>query len=147
MVKRTALTVRPPKWIKPQLTRLAGDAPTGKDWLHEIKNDGYRMHARLDGDKDPIAHGLGLVASILAHHRTPALTQGEVCLLRWRALRAERGRCVGIQPAAGGNGRRPDRSTHILRLRSSLPERREHSSTAALKLKERLHRLIPKEIP
>jgi ATP-dependent DNA ligase len=77
-VKRTALTVRPPKWIKPQLTRLVGDAPIGKDWLHEIKNDGYRMHAWLDGDKDPITHGLGLVASILAHHRTPALTQGEV---------------------------------------------------------------------
>jgi ATP-dependent DNA ligase len=23
--------------------------PTGKDWLHEIKYDGYRMHARLEG--------------------------------------------------------------------------------------------------
>jgi bifunctional non-homologous end joining protein LigD len=24
-------------------------APDGPDWLHEIKFDGYRMHARLDG--------------------------------------------------------------------------------------------------
>jgi ATP-dependent DNA ligase len=34
-------TDRPPKWIKPQLTRLVEEAPSGKDWLHEIKYDGY----------------------------------------------------------------------------------------------------------
>jgi ATP-dependent DNA ligase len=38
-----------PKWIKPQLTRLVDEAPTGEGWLHEIKYDGYRMHARIDG--------------------------------------------------------------------------------------------------
>ena len=38
----------PPDWIKPQLTQLVGKAPEGPDWLHEIKFDGYRMHARLD---------------------------------------------------------------------------------------------------
>jgi bifunctional non-homologous end joining protein LigD len=38
-----------PKWIKPQLTRLVEEAPAGDDWLHEIKYDGYRMHARSDG--------------------------------------------------------------------------------------------------
>ena len=37
-----------PGWIKPQLTRLVDRAPDGTDWLHEIKFDGYRMHARLD---------------------------------------------------------------------------------------------------
>ena len=42
-------TSRTPKWIKPQLTRLVDEAPTGEDWLHEIKYDGYRMHARIDG--------------------------------------------------------------------------------------------------
>jgi ATP-dependent DNA ligase len=25
------------------------EAPTGPEWLHEIKYDGYRMHARIDG--------------------------------------------------------------------------------------------------
>jgi ATP-dependent DNA ligase len=39
---------RPPKWIKPQLTRLV-EAPAGCSWLHEIKYDGYHMHARIDG--------------------------------------------------------------------------------------------------
>jgi DNA ligase D-like protein (predicted ligase) len=39
----------PPDWIEPQLTRLVDDAPDGPDWLHEIKLDGYRIHARIDG--------------------------------------------------------------------------------------------------
>jgi DNA ligase D-like protein (predicted ligase) len=42
-------TDRPPKWIKPQLTRLVDEAPAGGGWPHEIKYDGYRMHARIDG--------------------------------------------------------------------------------------------------
>jgi ATP-dependent DNA ligase len=37
-----------PTWIKPQLAKLVEKAPDGPDWLHEIKFDGYRMHARLD---------------------------------------------------------------------------------------------------
>jgi ATP-dependent DNA ligase len=44
-------TPRPPKWIKPQLTRLVDEAPAGGGWLHEIKYDGYRMHARIDGSQ------------------------------------------------------------------------------------------------
>jgi DNA ligase D-like protein (predicted ligase) len=35
-------------WIKPQLTKLVDDPPEGPAWLHELKFDGYRMHARLD---------------------------------------------------------------------------------------------------
>jgi len=42
-------TDRPPKWIKPQLTRLVEEAPSGDGWVHEVKYDGYRMHARIDG--------------------------------------------------------------------------------------------------
>ena len=37
-----------PEWIRPQLTQLVDAAPDGDQWLHEIKYDGYRMHARLD---------------------------------------------------------------------------------------------------
>jgi DNA ligase D-like protein (predicted ligase) len=37
-----------PQWIAPQLTQLVDAAPEGDAWLHEIKFDGYRMHARLD---------------------------------------------------------------------------------------------------
>jgi DNA ligase D-like protein (predicted ligase) len=37
-----------PQWIRPQLTELVDEAPDGPQWLHEIKYDGYRVHARLD---------------------------------------------------------------------------------------------------
>jgi bifunctional non-homologous end joining protein LigD len=33
---------------------------TGKDWLHEIKYDGYRMHARIDGGKIQLLTRTGL---------------------------------------------------------------------------------------
>ena len=38
----------PPVWVKPQLTELLKQPPDGPDWFHEIKFDGYRMHARID---------------------------------------------------------------------------------------------------
>jgi ATP-dependent DNA ligase len=37
-----------PQWIRPQLTQLVKEAPEGPEWLHEIKFDGYRIHARLE---------------------------------------------------------------------------------------------------
>ena len=37
-----------PDWVRPQLTKLVDAPPEGSEWLHEIKFDGYRMHARLD---------------------------------------------------------------------------------------------------
>jgi bifunctional non-homologous end joining protein LigD len=40
-----------PAWVKPQLAALVKQAPDGPDWLHEIKLDGYRMHARLDAGR------------------------------------------------------------------------------------------------
>src|SRR5947208_6301515 len=44
-------TISPPVWIKPELAALLKAAPEGTDWLHEIKLDGYRMHARLDAGR------------------------------------------------------------------------------------------------
>jgi bifunctional non-homologous end joining protein LigD len=44
--QREAATL--PEWIAPQFTPLVDVAPEGDEWLHEIKFDGYRMHARLD---------------------------------------------------------------------------------------------------
>jgi bifunctional non-homologous end joining protein LigD len=45
--RRRAEQASPPAWIKPQLAALVKRALDGPDWLHEIKLDGYRMHARL----------------------------------------------------------------------------------------------------
>jgi hypothetical protein len=33
---------------EPQLSKLASKAPTGPQWIHEIKFDGYRMAAQID---------------------------------------------------------------------------------------------------
>src|SRR5271167_4166411 len=48
MARTTAARAALPEWIRPQLTRLVQQAPDGMEWLHEIKYDGFRMHARLD---------------------------------------------------------------------------------------------------
>src|SRR4051812_41707259 len=49
--RRRVKPAPPPAWIKPQLAKLVEKAPDGPDWLHEIKFDGYRMHARLDAGR------------------------------------------------------------------------------------------------
>jgi bifunctional non-homologous end joining protein LigD len=38
-----------PAALKPQLATLVKKAPTGQNWLHEIKYDGYRLIAYLEG--------------------------------------------------------------------------------------------------
>src|SRR5829696_6122954 len=37
-----------PDFIPPQLTALTETPPKGGDWGHELKWDGYRMHARIE---------------------------------------------------------------------------------------------------
>ena len=49
--RRKIERVFPPNWVKPQLAALVKKTPDGPDWLHEIKLDGYRMHARLDAGR------------------------------------------------------------------------------------------------
>ncbi len=45
----TAKTMAMPTRIKPQLATLVKAAPTGDNWLNEIKFDGYRMVCRIEG--------------------------------------------------------------------------------------------------
>jgi bifunctional non-homologous end joining protein LigD len=40
-----------PAFVAPSLATLQTSAPSGKNWLHEIKFDGYRIEARLDHGK------------------------------------------------------------------------------------------------
>ncbi len=42
---------RLPAFVPPSLATLHSEAPTGANWLHEIKFDGYRIEARLDHGK------------------------------------------------------------------------------------------------
>jgi bifunctional non-homologous end joining protein LigD len=40
-----------PDFIAPQLATLVDEPPTGDEWFHELKFDGYRLICRIDGDK------------------------------------------------------------------------------------------------
>jgi bifunctional non-homologous end joining protein LigD len=81
---------RPPKWIKPQLTRLVDEAPIGEEWLHEVKYDGYRMHARIDGGRAKLLTRTGLdwshrygrtIEALEALPVDNAYIDGELCAL------------------------------------------------------------------
>jgi bifunctional non-homologous end joining protein LigD len=37
-----------PAFVDPQLALLKKEPPSGPSWLHEIKLDGYRIHARIE---------------------------------------------------------------------------------------------------
>jgi bifunctional non-homologous end joining protein LigD len=141
-------TSRPPKWIKPQLTRLVDEAPAGGGWLHEIKYDGYRMHARLDGGKAALLTRTGLdwshryrrtIEALGSLKVTSAYIDGELC-----ALNAEGVPVFSRLQAAMDDGRTDQLvffAFDLLFLNGM--------STAELPLikrKERLQRLFKKEI-
>ena len=42
---------RPEGFIKPCQPTLSDKAPSGPEWLHEIKHDGYRIIACRSGDR------------------------------------------------------------------------------------------------
>src|ERR1700680_2413310 len=80
-----------PKWVRPQLCKLVDAAPQGPDWLHEIKYDGYRMHARLDRGMTHLLTRTGLdwthkyppiAAALSALAVRPAYLDGELCGVR-----------------------------------------------------------------
>jgi bifunctional non-homologous end joining protein LigD len=57
MVKRT---LGMPGFIKPQLATLKARAPSGDQWLHEIKFDGYRVQIHLNKGKKKVFTRNGL---------------------------------------------------------------------------------------
>jgi bifunctional non-homologous end joining protein LigD len=42
---------RPPGFIEPCLPTLARTVPSGPQWVHEIKHDGFRFICRRDADR------------------------------------------------------------------------------------------------
>src|SRR5271157_4368298 len=81
----------PPRWIEPQLCKLVEKAPTGAQWVHEIKFDGYRMAARIDRGKVQLLTRSGLdwtakyPAAAAALAKLPVKTayiDGELCGVR-----------------------------------------------------------------
>jgi ATP-dependent DNA ligase len=77
-----------PRWIPPQLCQLVETAPSGPEWLHEIKLDGFRMSARIERGNVQLLTRTGLdwsdkypsVVEALAKVRAKtAYLDGELC--------------------------------------------------------------------
>jgi DNA ligase D-like protein (predicted ligase) len=80
-----------PDWVRPQLTQLVKEAPDGDQWLHEIKYDGFRMHAWLDRGAVRLLTRNGLdwthkypqiAAAVAALPARQAYLDGELCGVR-----------------------------------------------------------------
>ena len=85
-VKGARKAVLPP-FVEPALATLTDAAPSGANWLFEIKHDGYRMQARIDGGRVKLLTRSGLdwtskfapVATALKALKLPsALIDGEI---------------------------------------------------------------------
>ncbi len=80
-----------PQWIRPQLPQLIDAAPEGDQWLHEIKFDGYCMHARVDRGTVKLLTRTGLdwtpkypaiAAAVASLGAGQAYLDGELCGVR-----------------------------------------------------------------
>ena len=50
----------PPRFVAPQLCRLEDRPPAGAGWVHEVKFDGYRIQARIEGGEAKLYTRKGL---------------------------------------------------------------------------------------
>lgn len=65
MAKRTKAPAKKlraslPGFISPQLATLKMKAPSGAQWIHEVKYDGYRIQLHIDGDNRKVFTRNGL---------------------------------------------------------------------------------------
>ena len=49
-----------PLFVPPQLSQLVEKPPSGPQWVHEIKLDGFRMAARIDNGRVQLLTRTGL---------------------------------------------------------------------------------------
>ena len=77
-----------PRFVEPQLCKLVDQPPSGANWVHEVKFDGYRMQLRVEGGKAKLftRKGLDWTAKFGAIARVAAklpdcIIDGEICAL------------------------------------------------------------------
>jgi ATP-dependent DNA ligase len=77
-----------PAFIPPQLSQPVAKPPSGAQWLHEIKLDGYRMAARIDNGRAQLLTRTGLdwtdkypsaIAALADLNVKTAYIDGELC--------------------------------------------------------------------
>jgi ATP-dependent DNA ligase len=77
-----------PQFVPPQLSRPVEKPPSGAQWVHEIKLDGYRMAARIDNGRAQLLTRTGLdwtdkypsvIAALAGVNVKTAYIDGELC--------------------------------------------------------------------
>jgi ATP-dependent DNA ligase len=77
-----------PKFVPPQLSQPVEKPPSGSQWVHEIKLDGFRMAARIDNGRvqlltrtglDWTAKYPGVIAALETLNVKAAYLDGELC--------------------------------------------------------------------
>ena len=80
----------PASEYRPQLATLVKEAPSGDEWLHELKYDGYRIGCRIRGGrvalysrtgKEWTTHFPEIVEAARALPTADALLDGELCMV------------------------------------------------------------------
>src|SRR5438445_3588498 len=79
-----------PSFIPPQLATLVKEPPSGDEWLHELKFDGYRMLCRIDrgrvtvwsrNGKDWTEKFQNVVQAVKSLKTTSAILDGEIVIV------------------------------------------------------------------
>ena len=79
-----------PSFIPPQLATLVKEPPSGDEWLHELKFDGYRMLCRIDrgrvsvwsrNGKDWTEKFQNVVEAVKSLKATSAMLDGEIVIV------------------------------------------------------------------
>ncbi|MDB5740967.1 MAG: dependent ligase [Alphaproteobacteria bacterium] len=87
-VKQAKKLSKLPHFVEPQLCKLVDQPPSGANWVHEVKFDGYRMQLHVEGGKAKLFTRKGLdwtakfgaIAKVAA--RLPdCIIDGEICAL------------------------------------------------------------------
>src|SRR5271154_6413264 len=88
LAKRSPKAIELPRWIAPQLTQLSHAAPSGPQWLHEIKLDGFRMAGRIERGRAQLLTRTSLewtdkyprvISALAGIHAKAAYLDGELC--------------------------------------------------------------------
>jgi ATP dependent DNA ligase domain len=125
-----------PQWVRPQLTQLVDAAPDGDQWLHELKYDGYRLHARLNRGAVKLLTRTGLdwthkypaiAEAVAAFDARQAYLDGELCGVGPDGITSFN----IVQHRSTRLGQRQRGRAGLLPVRSSLSRRRGSPDPAA----------------
>ncbi|HET9762811.1 MAG TPA: non-homologous end-joining DNA ligase, partial [Casimicrobiaceae bacterium] len=110
--RSSARAAKLPAELEPELATLVADAPSGAGWIYELKYDGYRILARIDGgdvrlvtrNRQDWTGRFEAIARDLSRLKLgPSWLDGEVCVLDAEG----RSSFSGLQRALSGNSKSP----------------------------------------